>query len=299
MLLSVSLDKQVKVTSLLSGNPVISYMSSRPAWSCAWDFDNENVFYVGLDGGLIHAYDTRVPQSNPPNATDEYVKALPKMSMAPVISLNHVGSSNDSATVKGILAGHMDGKCVFYEEKPDPSQNDPQQQQQQNPRVDGPRALTYEPHILPLDGTLISLSVEPSTLEFLATFRPNSKYPRVRHVYGKLGRASPDSSRITCLGIKVRGGINIWTHYMIYRPTIYLEPISIRDKTRSMCNAERLLVVDLAFFYEFRVSRASPLFTCLLSSRRWSKEVLLKRPSPSRRWSLGPFTPLPHPTIHR
>ena len=46
-LLSVSLDKTVKISCLKSNNVIMSSTTLCPLWSCCWDTNQSNIFYTG------------------------------------------------------------------------------------------------------------------------------------------------------------------------------------------------------------------------------------------------------------
>jgi len=206
-LLTVSPDKQIKITSLTTLNPVASYTTSRGIWSCAWDRDNDHVFYVGTDNGQVFVYDTRLPARN---ATDNHAKHIAyEASRSPVVALQHVPKKKTNSPNfdrNGVLVGCLDGKCVLFEEKK-LSEGERTAKVERGEisehELDGsPRLRNWKPHPLALEGNLTSLKLNPDTSEFLATFRPGMKHASVRHVYGKLGFAPWDSSAITPVDVK-------------------------------------------------------------------------------------------------
>ncbi len=61
------------------------------------------------------------------------------------------------------------------------------------PAAAGAGERTYQSHALPLEGSLVSLSALPFDRLFLASYRPSTRVPRVRHLYAELSgqRAAP------------------------------------------------------------------------------------------------------------
>jgi len=61
MLLTVSLDKTAKLVNVQSDISIHTYSCDAPLWSCAWNGDNKNQFFVGTQTGKVMLYDTRKP----------------------------------------------------------------------------------------------------------------------------------------------------------------------------------------------------------------------------------------------
>ena len=59
LLLTVSLDKTAKLVNVHSDVAVATYSCDAPLWSCAWNGDNKNQFFVGTATGKVLLYDTR------------------------------------------------------------------------------------------------------------------------------------------------------------------------------------------------------------------------------------------------
>lgn len=152
ILLSCALDKTVKMTSVISNAVVQTYETQLPSWSCVWNSDDRNFFYVGMQNGHVLEYDIR--------NTAEHVQELnTEGSRSPVASLQYV--PNDMNAVfrcGGLLVGQLD-KISFYEKKQD----------------------QYRLHMLPLEGSLSSQCFEPNTRHLLCSFKPSQKHATVRH----------------------------------------------------------------------------------------------------------------------
>ncbi|EEC04586.1 hypothetical protein IscW_ISCW003413 [Ixodes scapularis] len=90
LVLSASLDKSVKLTSVLTNSIVQTYPQPVEAWSCAWDRENSNRFFAGLRNGTVSVYDLRVtsgPVCSLPG-TDRY---------RPVVAMQHVPKGHPSS----------------------------------------------------------------------------------------------------------------------------------------------------------------------------------------------------------
>ncbi|KAK7099177.1 hypothetical protein V1264_003359 [Littorina saxatilis] len=153
ILLSVSMDKTVKLTSMLTNTVVQTYNTTLPLWSCEWNADNQNYFYVGQQNGRVLEFDTRNTAAHVRELNEEGSKS-------PVVALQYM-SRNINAAFKpgGLIVGQLD-RVSFFEAKGDNE---------------------HRLHILPLEGNLTSLNVDPSTRHMLASFRPTAKHPTVRH----------------------------------------------------------------------------------------------------------------------
>ena len=210
-LLTVSPDKQIKIISLVTLNPVASYSTTRGIWSCAWDCDNDHVFYVGMDNGQVNVYDTRLPARN---ATDNHANHIAYEAFkSPVVALQHIPKKKSNASDfdrHGVLVGCLSGKCVFFEEGTICEEEITVKRQRgeisEHELEGSPRILHWKPYPLALEGNLTSLKVNPDTSEFLATFRPGMKHASVRHVYGRLGISPYNSAYITTVNVRVREG---------------------------------------------------------------------------------------------
>ncbi|XP_066020492.1 E3 ubiquitin-protein ligase rfwd3.L-like [Pocillopora verrucosa] len=156
LLLTASMDKTVRVTSMLSNAVVQTYNTPVPAWSCAWNKDDTNFIYCGLQNGTCLIFDIR--------NTETYLKSIQNTTggSCPVIALAHVSSDPHSALRPGgILVCKLEG-ASFWEKTP---------------------GADFVPHCLTLpEGSCTSLSFEPSTRHCLFSFRPSKKFPQTRHL---------------------------------------------------------------------------------------------------------------------
>ncbi|CAC5413882.1 E3 ubiquitin-protein ligase RFWD3 [Mytilus coruscus] len=133
ILLSCALDKTVKMTSVISNAVVQTYETQLPSWSCVWNADDRNFFYVGMQNGRVLEYDIR-------NTTEHVLELNTEGSRSPVASLQYVPSDmNAMFRCGGLLVGQLD-KVSFYEKKQD----------------------QHKLHILPVEGSL-KTSSKPNT----------------------------------------------------------------------------------------------------------------------------------------
>ncbi|XP_077599058.1 E3 ubiquitin-protein ligase rfwd3.S-like isoform X1 [Stigmatopora nigra] len=161
MLLSASLDKTLKLTSLEGNSVIQTYNAGKPVWSCCWCLDNTNFVYAGLNNGSILLYDLR--------HTSTHVQELqPLRSRTPVASLCYIPrTASSSFPCGGLIAGTLEGG-YFWEQLGD---------------------NTYKPHILPLEvGSCTGIQVETESRHCLVTYRAGRAHPTVRCVLMALTR---------------------------------------------------------------------------------------------------------------
>lgn len=157
-LLSCSMDKTIKMTSLITNQITHSYECSAPVWSCAWNLDDRNYFYAGLQNGIVNVFDTR-------NLSQSVTQLSAEGSCSPVNSLQYLPQTTGSKLRPGgLLVGQLD-RSKFYERC---SKGD------------------YKLHLLTLEANLTSLSLEENTGHLLATYRPTAKCPNIRHQISEL-----------------------------------------------------------------------------------------------------------------
>ncbi|CAN8010621.1 unnamed protein product [Ixodes pacificus] len=169
LVLSASLDKSVKLTSVLTNSIVQTYPQPVEAWSCAWDRENSNRFFAGLRNGTVSVYDLRVtsgPVCSLPG-TDRY---------RPVVAMQHVPKghpSSEDRSPSGLLVSQFQ-LCTFFEKRSE---------------------TEFQSHPLDLEGNCTSVSFEPNTRHVLMTCRPTPETPFVTHKVCNLSfPACPDDS---------------------------------------------------------------------------------------------------------
>ncbi|XP_074660083.1 E3 ubiquitin-protein ligase rfwd3.L-like [Tubulanus polymorphus] len=202
LLLSGSLDKTVKLTSLISNTVVQTYNAPSGVWSCTWNLADRNYMYAGLANGTVVVYDIR--------NTSEHVQLLnTNGSRKPVVGLQYMPMEyRENITPGGLLVGQLDSTS-FFETK---EEND------------------YKIHILALEGSMTSLALDPSTKTLLGSFRPMSTAPSVRHEVCSMQRTklnlhdNDDDDLIwQCATVKTLYGGS--TMKLLSRSTIYSHPV--------------------------------------------------------------------------
>lgn len=170
LVLTASMDKTVKLTSVISNAAVLTFNTDAPVWSCTWSSQNTNQFFAGLNNGVILLYDTRQTSSH-------VYKLPPTGSSSPVVSLQPVPLSHLSPlNCGGVIAGQFD-RCSFF-------------------KWSSTDEHTLK-NIFSTEGPVTSLSFEPHSYHVLLTCRPNSQHPNIRHLVYALNQTFPDGT-ISC-----------------------------------------------------------------------------------------------------
>ncbi|KAG7165429.1 E3 ubiquitin-protein ligase RFWD3-like [Homarus americanus] len=162
LLLSVGMDKKVKLTNMSSNALVVSYTAESPLWCCCWNTDDANQFYVGTARGRVVQYDTR-------NTAGPH-RTITVVGLGPVVSMCYVSSksnANCNFNTPGLIVARLQS-CYFVELKDD----------------------TTRDHQLPLEGPFTSVSLEEKTKHILVSCRPCQKYPHARHLFCALEKVN-------------------------------------------------------------------------------------------------------------
>lgn len=81
-------------------------------WSCAWNLDDPQIIYAGLNSGRVQVFDRRqVP--NGETTLSSSVETLSLSSQSPIVSLQYIQKS-DAFQSSGLIVGSSE-KCGFYE----------------------------------------------------------------------------------------------------------------------------------------------------------------------------------------
>ncbi|EUB61647.1 RING finger and WD repeat domain-containing protein 3 [Echinococcus granulosus] len=170
---SASMDKSLKLTSLLVDQVVQTYQCSSPIWSCCWAFPSPNYLFAGCVNGSVYLFDIRVT-SRPAS-----VFAISASSTAPVIALQYISPNPSDPTFQsgGLLTGQLT-QVAFLEEAVTTTAA---------VVGGGDEERRYRSYPLSLEGSLVSLSsLHDERGLFLASYRPSTRVPRVRHLCTRL-----------------------------------------------------------------------------------------------------------------
>lgn len=199
LLLSVGMDKMVKLTNICSNSPVGSFTAEALLWSCCWNADEANQFFVGTASGSVIQYDTR-------KTTGPLRTIKGSGCGGPVVSMCYVPFHAQADFSNGGLIVARLKSCSFIEVNEDRVQE----------------------HPLPLEGPFTSVSFEKSTRHILVSCRPSQKHPHARHLVCELQKVniSSDSAAlnnvITVNTIHTfRGGT---TQKVLSRSCIFVNP---------------------------------------------------------------------------
>lgn len=159
LVLTASLDKKLKLTSMMSNTNVQTYEADCPVWSCTWNLDNPYQYFAGLANGLVLLLDTRKP-------SERILDFRCSESRSPVISLQYVGfNQSASFSCGGLLVCQLDG-CYFCK-----------------------ATMANDFHVNPLSadkGPWTSMSYEPHSCHMMISCRPNVNCQSIRHLVCEL-----------------------------------------------------------------------------------------------------------------
>lgn len=163
MLLSVAVDRQVKIINIQSNGVMGLFVAPAPVWCCCWSIRDTNIFYVGTAAGNLIQYDIR--HTDGPTGVTE----LP--GKGPVVSLSYINPGPESTlTSQGLLVARLQ-QCAFVEE------------------------WLAKTHTLSAEGNLLSVSCVPDSCHVLVSFRPSPQFPHTRHAVCTLDQREGDSGQ--------------------------------------------------------------------------------------------------------
>ncbi|XP_078593980.1 E3 ubiquitin-protein ligase rfwd3.S-like isoform X2 [Branchiostoma floridae x Branchiostoma japonicum] len=168
LMLTASVDKTLKITSLMSNTVVQTYQTPFPVWACCWNQEDNNYVYAGLQNGSVLVFDQR-------DTTKHVEELAPPRARCPIVAMSYVPRDPESSLrCGGLLLGTLQGGC-FWEKtatdyKPHPL----------------PMEGEYKPHPLPMEGSCTSLKFEHTTRHCLASFRPDKNHNSTRHLLCEL-----------------------------------------------------------------------------------------------------------------
>ena len=152
-IMSCSLDKTVKLTSLITRQNIQTFDLDFEPWSITYSPTNSNEIFVGLKNGSLMLLDTR--------KFTEPVGQINSLTNSPVVSLSYIQDDSRKPCFRGILAAQLD-RCSFYERK------------------DGIFHFKVDP--VPIEGRFTSTHYDPKSGYSLVSCRPSNIHKRVTHV---------------------------------------------------------------------------------------------------------------------
>lgn len=157
MLLSVSLDRCAKLFNVSSNTVVQSYTTDSQLWSCCWDANNSNLFFVGTNNGAVLQYDAR-------STSGPVCSITSPDDSSPVTSLAAVPTCAGRTLARGGFLACRLNSCWAYEQ----------------------RDADYAGSQLPFDGPFVSLCYDNNSEHVLISTRPSVRYPLSRHILCQL-----------------------------------------------------------------------------------------------------------------
>ncbi|XP_071955121.1 E3 ubiquitin-protein ligase rfwd3.S-like [Antedon mediterranea] len=175
LLLTASADKTMKITSISSFNTVQTFQSDFQFWACAWNTDDVNYIYGGLQNGSVLVYDTR--QAN------QAVQVLNNNNYStPMVSLVYVPVGGPSSA-SGLLMNTLETNG-FWEKK---------------------EGAEWFCHNLDMDRRCTGMSFEKRTRHLLASYRASDGVRHTRRVMYNFQCQSvgaTDTRMVTCTPIE-------------------------------------------------------------------------------------------------
>ncbi|CAF0804757.1 unnamed protein product [Rotaria sordida] len=170
LLLSCAWDKTMRIFDYTRNTFNLLCECASQVWSCAWNLDDPNIIYAGLNSGRVQVFDRRQIQTGE-TILSSSIETLSLSTTSPIVSLQYI-QRNTNFQSNGLLVGSND-KSGFYEYIPDSE---------------------YRYHALPIDKNLSSLHYDSITNRLLASFRPQSS-PARHELYELITRPIEDSEQ--------------------------------------------------------------------------------------------------------
>lgn len=163
LLLSVSLDSKAKLINMNTNSEVASFSCTNPLWSCCWDADDPNIFYVGESRGTVSIFDIR-------NTRESVSVIETEGDGSPVVSLASTRWESGEAMPRGgILCCKLNSCWAFGKTSSS--------------------ADSFDQKPLPLEGPFMSLRYNHETRHILVSARANQRYQYTRHILCELKQA--------------------------------------------------------------------------------------------------------------
>ncbi|CAF4773420.1 unnamed protein product, partial [Rotaria magnacalcarata] len=169
-LLSCAWDKTMRIFDYTRNTFNLLCECASQVWSCAWNLDDPNIIYAGLNSGRVQVFDRRQVQTGETTLSSS-IETLSLSTTSPIVGLQYI-QRNSNFQSSGLLVGSND-KSGFYEHIPNSE---------------------YRYHALPIDKNLSSLHYDSITNRLLASFRPQSS-PARHELYELISRPIEDSEQ--------------------------------------------------------------------------------------------------------
>lgn len=156
-ILTASLDKTVKLTSLLSKSVIMSYPLEVDAWSVTFNPNSTHEFFVGLNNGNILLFDNRMMTT--------HVDQLKCSDSSPVVCLNPIQFNSVIGPISGLLSTQFSNFCLYERNNSSASLS----------------SSEFTTHHMPIEGRFGSAHFEPHLGYGLLSCRPSSKHINTTH----------------------------------------------------------------------------------------------------------------------
>lgn len=150
-LLTVSLDKTLKTTSLISKSVISSVELDFDPWSAHISQLKPELYYIGLRNGQVKVYDKRM--------LNQPITSLSSSSKSPVVSLSSIEYESNNSNQHGLLSVQLDACSVYtYSDSND-----------------------HKIYKLPFEGKFFSSDFDKTSGLSLISCRPSQKHAKVTH----------------------------------------------------------------------------------------------------------------------
>lgn len=166
MLLTCGLDKTVLLSSVTSRAVIQKYTLNSTVWCCAWNTHDTNVFYAGMERGVVREFDIR--------RTNAHVRDVLDAGGSPISNIQFWrGSDAQGNFFQGLLIAQLQN-LIF-------------KQQVRN---------NFTHYVLPqMKAPVMSLSLHTSG-KFLSSFRPGLNMPKCRYEVGDIRMTDEEQQKI-------------------------------------------------------------------------------------------------------
>lgn len=178
LLLSCAWDKTMRIFDYTRNTFNLLCECASQVWSCAWNLDDPNIIYAGLNNGRVQVFDRRQTPIGETTLTSSS-ETLSLSITSPIVSLQYIQKNNHFQS-SGLIVGSNE-KSGFYEHIPNSE---------------------YRYHALPIDKNLSSLHYDSTTNRLLASFRPQSS-PARHELYELITRPIEDSEQTFIVSLQL------------------------------------------------------------------------------------------------
>ncbi|KAG0247366.1 RING finger and WD repeat domain-containing protein 3 [Mortierella polycephala] len=206
LVLTASMDKTLKVTSVASQHVVLSYDLMAPVWSCCWSMTDPFAIYCSVKANQTSILTFDLRNTKTPVASFSRPALL---GHSPIHSMAHIGPSQIQKR-EGILCGNLEGAFIYNFESHD--SYGVLSQESVTSGSQGHDSVSDHERRIPLrfqESSCSSVSFDSVSRQWMASFKFLGK-PFTRHVRGKLEQDESNGSLLLKSEINVAGGPPVW-----------------------------------------------------------------------------------------